>query len=93
MKKTVLTWIKMEKSEPVYLGQTVSEGIIGFLSHWEGEKYRVEWENFTKNLSICTIRNAEIGSRLTAQSIKRRFLFEKRHRVEKSTVKPPDANT
>ena len=47
--KTVLTWIKMEKSEPVYLGQTVSEGIIGFLSHWEGEKIQmVEWENFYK---------------------------------------------
>lgn len=47
--KTVLTWIKMEDSEPVYLGQTVSEGIIGFLSHWEGEKIQmVEWENFYK---------------------------------------------
>lgn len=47
--KTVLTWIKMKKSEPVYLGQTVSEGIIGFLSHWEGEKIQVvEWENFYK---------------------------------------------
>ena len=47
--KTVLTWIKMEKSEPAYLGQTVSEGIIGFLSHWEGEKIQMaEWENFYK---------------------------------------------
>ena len=47
--KTVLTWIKMEDSEPVYLGQTVSEDIIGFLSHWEGEKIQMaEWENFYK---------------------------------------------
>ena len=45
--KTVLTWIKMEDSEPVYLGQTASEDIIGFLSRWEGEKIQmVEWENF-----------------------------------------------
>ena len=47
--KTVLTWIKMEDSEPVYLGQTASEDIIGFLSRWEGEKIRMaEWENFYK---------------------------------------------
>ena len=47
--KTVLTWIKMEDSEPVYLGQTASEDIIGFLSRWEGEKIQmVEWENFYK---------------------------------------------
>ena len=47
--KTVLTWIKMEDSEPVYLGQTASKDIIGFLSRWEGEKIQmVEWENFYK---------------------------------------------
>ena len=47
--KTVLTWIKMEDSEPVYLGQTVSEDIVGFLSHREGEKIQMaEWENFYK---------------------------------------------
>ena len=65
--KTVLTWIKMEKSEPVYLGQTVSEGIIGFLSHWEGEKIQVvEWENFYKEFE--RLYNQECRNRFPIDS-------------------------
>lgn len=65
--KTVLTWIKMEKSEPVYLGQTVSEGIIGFLSHWEGEKIQVvEWENFYKEFE--SLYNQECRNRFPIDS-------------------------
>lgn len=65
--KTVLTWIKMEKSEPVYLGQTVSEGIIGFLSHWEGEKIQVvEWESFYKEFE--SLYNQECRNRFPIDS-------------------------
>lgn len=65
--KTVLTWIKMEKSELVYLGQTVSEGIIGFLSHWEGEKIQVvEWENFYKEFE--RLYNQECRNRFPIDS-------------------------
>lgn len=65
--KTVLTWIKMEKSEPVYLGQTVSEGIIGFLSHWEGEKIQMaEWENFYKEFE--RLYNQECRNRFPIDS-------------------------
>ena len=65
--KTVLTWIKMKKSEPVYLGQTVSEGIIGFLSHWEGEKIQMaEWENFYKEFE--RLYNQECRNRFPIDS-------------------------
>ena len=57
----------MEKSEPVYLGQTVSEGIIGFLSHWEGEKIQVvEWENFYKEFE--RLYNQECRNRFPIDS-------------------------
>lgn len=65
--KTVLTWIKMKKSEPVYLGQTVSESIIGFLSHWEGEKIQmVEWENFYREFE--RLYNQECRNRFPIDS-------------------------
>lgn len=64
--KTVLTWIKMEDSEPVYLGQTASEDIIGVLSRWEGEKIQmVEWENFYREFE-----------RLYNQECRNRFLID-----------------
>lgn len=65
--KTVLTWIKMEDSEPVYLGQTASEDIIGFLSRWEGEKIQVvEWENFYKEFE--RLYNQECRNRFPIDS-------------------------
>lgn len=65
--KTVLTWIKMEDSEPVYLGQTASEDIIGFLSHWEGEKIQMaEWENFYKEFE--RLYNQECRNRFPIDS-------------------------
>lgn len=65
--KTVLTWIKMEDSEPVYLGQTASEDIIGFLSRWEGEKIQmVEWENFYREFE--RLYNQECRNRFPIDS-------------------------
>lgn len=65
--KTVLTWIKMEDSEPVYLGQIGSEDIIGFLSHWEGEKIQmVEWENFYREFE--RLYNQECRNRFPIDS-------------------------
>lgn len=85
--KTVLTWIKMEKSEPVYLGQTVSEGIIGFLSHWEGEKIQmVEWENFYKEFE--RLYNQECRNRFPIDSVEyqKAFSVRKAPSRRKSTV-------
>lgn len=85
--KTVLTWIKMEKSEPVYLGQTVSEGIIGFLSHWEGEKIQMaEWENFYKEFE--RLYNQECRNRFPIDSAEyqKAFSVRKAPPRRKSTV-------
>lgn len=85
--KTVLTWIKMEKSEPVYLGQTVSEGIIGFLSHWEGEKIQMaEWENFYKEFE--RLYNQECRNRFPIDSAEyqKAFSVRKAPSRRKSTV-------
>ena len=85
--KTVLTWIKMEDSEPVYLGQTASEDIIGFLSRWEGEKIQmVEWENFYREFE--RLYNQECRNRFPIDSAEyqKAFSVRKAPPRRKSTV-------
>lgn len=85
--KTVLTWIKMEKSEPVYLGQTVSEGIIGFLSHWEGEKIQMaEWENFYKEFECLYDQECRNRFPIDSAEYQKAFSVRKAPSRRKSTV-------
>lgn len=85
--KTVLTWIKMEKSEPVYLGQTVSEGIIGFLSHWEGEKIQMaEWENFYKEFECLYDQECRNRFPIDSAEYQKAFSVRKAPLRRKSTV-------
>lgn len=85
--KTVLTWIKMEKSEPVYLGQTASEDIIGFLSRWEGEKIRMaEWENFYKEFERLYGQECRNRFPIDSAEYQKAFSVRKAPSRRKSTV-------
>lgn len=85
--KTVLTWIKMEDSEPVYLGQTASEDIIGFLSRWEGEKIRMaEWENFYKEFERLYGQECRNRFPIDSAEYQKAFSVRKAPSRRKSTV-------
>lgn len=85
--KTVLTWIKMEKSEPVYLGQIGSEDIIGFLSHWDGEKIQMaEWENFYKEFERLYGQECRNRFPIDSAEYQKAFSVRKAPPRRKSTV-------
>ncbi len=85
--KTVLTWIKMEDSEPVYLGQIGSEDIIGFLSHWDGEKIQMaEWENFYKEFERLYGQECRNRFPIDSAEYQKAFSVRKAPPRRKSTV-------
>lgn len=85
--KTVLTWIKVEDSEPVYLGQIGSEDIIGFLSHWDGEKIQMaEWENFYKEFERLYGQECRNRFPIDSAEYQKAFSVRKAPPRRKSTV-------